>query len=209
MIGMIKKDIFIIQNNIKSLIAAIIIYCLFALTNNMDISFLIPFMTTMISISTFSYDDFNNWHSYAVSLPQGRNNVVKGKYITTIALTLVATIIGIILSFLVGLRNNSINIEEIFSSISGSLFAIVILISVIYPILFKFGAEKGRIGLFTFGFGIFGLAIILGKLIPIDIPLPLITFFNTYGWIMVIIISIITIVVSYLLSLKIYSKKEF
>ena len=97
MLGMIKKDLFMIKNNSKTLIVSLIIYVLYTIMFEMDMSFLLPFMTLMISLSTFTYDDYNNWHLFATSLPQGRTNVIKSKYITTIALIVITTIISILL----------------------------------------------------------------------------------------------------------------
>ena len=75
MLGMIKKDLFMIKNSLKSIIFALIIFVFYTIMFDMDMYFLLPFMTLMISITTFSYDDFNNWHSFASTLPQGKINV--------------------------------------------------------------------------------------------------------------------------------------
>ena len=37
----------------------------------------------MMFISTFSYDEFNNWNSYVATLPNGRKNAIIAKYIAT------------------------------------------------------------------------------------------------------------------------------
>ena len=82
MIGMIKKDLYMIRNNYKALGVALVIYLFYSITFNMDMSFFLPFMGLMICISTINYDEYNNWHTYAASLPQGRINIIKSKYIT-------------------------------------------------------------------------------------------------------------------------------
>ena len=66
MIGFIKKDLFMIKNSLKFIGIIFIIYLMMALTNTMDVTFLLPFLSVMLMISTFSYDDFNNWNAYAV-----------------------------------------------------------------------------------------------------------------------------------------------
>ena len=81
MLGMIKKDIFMIRNNLKPLIFAIFIYLFYTFMFEADMSFILPFMTLMICISTFGYDEYNNWYSFAAALPQGKINTVKSKYI--------------------------------------------------------------------------------------------------------------------------------
>lgn len=209
MFGMIKKDMLMVFNNIKSVIVGLIIYIFFTFTNDTDFSFIIPFLTVMICISTFSYDDFNNWHSYAVALPNGRENVVKSKYISTILLIIIATIVGLVLSLIIGTLSNYLNLESTLSSIGGSLVAIIVLISILYPVLFKYGSEKGRIGLFIIWFGIFAIIALLSKVVNINISDDLITFLYTYGLVIFGLLSIASIIISYIISNKIYKNKEF
>ena len=209
MLGMIKKDIFMIRNNLKTLLLAIIIYFFYTMMFDMDMSFILPFMIMMICISTFSYDDYNNWHSFATTLPKGKINIVKSKYITTIVLTIIATIISIICSFIISNFKTTVNFSDAISSISGYLFAIFILVSILFPFLFKYGAEKGRIVMFILGMGVVAVFILLKKVINISIPTNIITFFDSYGLIIFLVLSVIFISVSYLISKKIYLKKEF
>lgn len=213
MMSMIKKDILMIRANIKVILVAILI-CIFSsftneLSNEMGILFIIPFMTVMISISTFSYDDFNNWHSYAITLPNGRKSVVKGKYIATILLTALATIMCVLLSIIMSNFKGALDIDETISSIVGSLFSIIILISILFPIIFKYGAEKGRIILFIGCFAIFGIFAIMAEIIKIDIPVSFISFLDSYALIIIPIISIVILFISYKISQRIYLKKEF
>jgi hypothetical protein len=209
MLGMIKKDIFMIRNNLKTLLLAIIIYFFYTMMFDMDMSFILPFMIMMICISTFSYDDYNNWHSFATTLPKGKINIVKSKYITTIVLTIIATIISMIVTCIISNFKTTVNFSDAISSISGYLFAIFILVSILFPFLFKYGAEKGRIVMFILGMGIFAVFILLKKVINISIPTNIITFFDSYGLIIFLVLSVIFISVSYLISKKIYLKKEF
>ena len=141
MLGLIKKDILMIKKNLKFLLISLIIYVMFAIANEVDISFIIPFMIAMFFISTFSYDEYNNWHAYAITLPNGRNNVVKSKYIATLLLITVATLVSIILSIVMSSIRKTLDIEEILSSCMGSTIAIIFIISLIYPLLFKFSSE--------------------------------------------------------------------
>ena len=92
MIGLIKKDLLMIKNNYKNIIIVLAIYIFYSFQFEMNMYFLLPLMGLMICISTINYDDFNNWHTYAVSLPQGKSGVIKSKYITTISVILLLSI---------------------------------------------------------------------------------------------------------------------
>lgn len=209
MIGMMKKDLFMIKNNYKSILIALAIYVFYSIQFDMDMSFFLPFMGLMICISTFSYDDYNNWHIYATSLPQGKINIIKSKYITTICITILLTILSILLSFIIGSVRGTLNIDESLSNIMGELFAIIFMMSLLFPILFKYGSEKGRIAMMTIGFGMFGLIILLSKVVKVEISKNLINFLDSYFVIIFIIGLGIMIAISYYISKKVYLKREF
>ena len=206
MIGMIKKDILMVKNNAKSMLVTIMLYVFYTLMFDMDMSFLLPFMALMISISTFWYDDYNGWHAFVSTLPFGRVNVVKSKYVTTLVLIIITTIIGILLHFLI---NNQVVISEYFSSLMGEIVAMIFMMSVLFPIIFKYGAEKGRLAMMIIGISIVGIVLLVTKFIQIDIPISFIKFFNSYYAVIFIVISIIMIILSYHISKKIYLNREF
>ena len=54
-----------------------IVYLILAFQGTLDVTFIVPLIGIMLFISTFSYDDFNNWNSYAVTLPNATaNNII-------------------------------------------------------------------------------------------------------------------------------------
>ena len=144
MLGLIKKDFLLIKANSKSMIIIFIIYLMMAFQGTFDVTFIVPLIGIMLFIPTFSYDDFNNWNSYAVTLPDGRKNVVRAKYIASIILTIILGIVSLAIG--VGIdyaKTNSINLDETISSLMGTVLSSVIIISLLYPIVFKFGATNG------------------------------------------------------------------
>ena len=72
MLGFMMKDLAVIRSNFKLLAILIIVYAVMGLTGEMDISFILPFMSVVVMISSFSYDEFNKWDSYAATFPGGR-----------------------------------------------------------------------------------------------------------------------------------------
>ena len=143
MLGLIKKDFLIIKANSKQMLIIFAIYLILIFQGTMDITFVVPLIGIMLFISTFSYDDFNNWNPYAVTLPDGRKNVVKAKYIASVILTVILSVVALALGIGVAyIKSNSINIEEILSSLMGTMLSGVIIISLLYPIVFKFGATN-------------------------------------------------------------------
>ena len=76
-----------------------------------------------------------------------------------------------------------------------------------YPLIFKFGMEKGRIVLFILVFVMVGVITLLKN--TIKIPTILVVLFNDYWFIVIPIILVISLLISYKISEKIYLKKEF
>ena len=210
MLGLIKKDFLLIKANLKQMLVIFAIYLILIFQGTMDITFVVPLIGIMLFISTFSYDDFNNWNSYAVTLPNGRKNVVRAKYIASIILTIilaaVALTIGIGISYT---KTNSINLDEIISSLMGTMLSSIIIISLLYPIVFKFGATNGRIILFAVVFGIAGIGALIAQFVDTTPIINMINRLDSYSLIAIPIISAILLGISYLISNKIYQNKEF
>ena len=206
MLGLIKKDFLIIKNNLKLIIVMLMVFFIMALGGQFNISFIPTFIIVMLFISTFSYDEYNNWDAYAITLPGGRKSIVKSKYITSLFLTLLSAVITFLLNCLISVINNT-DVNEFISSLLGSICAIVIIQSIMYPLIFKFGMEKGRIVLFILVFVMVGVISLLKNIIKT--PNILVVLFNDYWFIVIPIILVISLLISYKISEKIYLKKEF
>lgn len=210
MLGLIKKDFLLIKANLKSMVIIFIVYLILAFQGTFDVTFIVPLIGIMLFISTFSYDDFNNWNSYAVTLPNGRKNVVRAKYIASIILTVILGVIALAIG--VGIsytKTNSINLDEIISSLMGTMLSSVIIIALLYPIVFKFGATNGRIILFAVVFGIAGVGAVVSQLVDMTPIINMINRLDSYPLVAIPIISAILLGISYLISNKIYQNKEF
>ena len=210
MLGLIKKDFLLIKANLKQMLVIFAIYLILIFQGTMDITFVVPLIGIMLFISTFSYDDFNNWNPYAVTLPDGRKNVVKAKYIASIILTVILSVVALTLGVGVTyIKSNSINLDETISALMGTILSSVIIISLLYPIVFKFGATNGRIILFAVVFGIAGIGTLIAQFVDMTSIINMINRLDSYSLIAIPIISAILLGISYLISNRIYQHKEF
>lgn len=210
MLGFIKKDFAMIKNSFKILVVIFVIYVVMGFTGQMDISFVVPFLCVTLMMSTFSYDEYNKWDAYAATFPKGRKNSVMARYVETILLVFLITVVSFLVSLLISyVRTNTIDYLPTLEMAIGSVFATLLLPAILYPLAYKWGIEKARIGIFVLVFGfIFAGGIItqyldlsaLGKYLPS---------IGNY-WILVLIgINVLSLLVSYFISLKIQCKKEF
>ena len=215
--GLIIKDLCVLKNQMKTLLLVLAFFIIFSIINEdaTFILFLVPFYMIMILITTFNYDEFNKWDSFCNSLPLSRKEIVKSKYILFNATSLIVLILGIIASRIIPNFIENITFESIFASIIGVAFGICLVISLLIPFYYKFGANKGRIMLFLC---IVILALLIGAITSLDIfniieLMNLINNLNNLSLgmfaLLLIIVTVIIMTISYYISIKIYSNKEF
>lgn len=199
--GFLYKDLMILRNQMKILIVMGIFYMAVSIMSESAEFFggLLAILCAMLPITTIAYDEKAKWDKYALSMPVSRNQLVISKY----GLGLILSIFVFLLNFVIQMIfNNSIK-ESLLVSVlflGVSLF----IISILFPVIFKFGVEKGRIMMMM----IMLIPVLLFVFIDkrgitfshdlID-KLPLIT---TIGLMVMMVLSII-------LSCNIYKGKEF
>ena len=91
----------------------------------------------------------------------------------------------------------------------GTILSSVIIISLLYPIVFKFGATNGRIILFAVVFGVAGIGALIAQFVDMTFIINMINGLDSYSLIAIPIISVILLVISYLISNRVYQHKEF
>lgn len=206
--GLILKDLFILKQNYKTFFVLIIFFILAMFQNSSAASFtsVINAVFTMMITTTISYDNLAKWDKYALTMPITRKEMVLSKYICSIIFNLIGLVLGIVIVFAMGIVRNNLNITEIFISAISSAIVMIIFISLMFPLVYKFGVEKFRIFL------------ILIFMIPVFFILALRNMTNVGElidkWLIYIIISVpviavIGFVLSYFISIKIYENKEF
>ena len=207
--GFILKDFLLIKGNARHILLFLVAFGLIALQGNDFLYFVPAFISMMMFMTTFSYDEYNKWDAYAISLPVKKKELVLSKYVGSILLLAIALLGTFLIAFLVGLVNQDFDIQKTLSLLLGCGASILLLQAFMYPLLIKFGVEKGRIGLFV---GIFLLSFLVGflmKNISLTIPENLTHFLHLYlPWILLILVFLVTFI-SYQISKRIYVKKEF
>lgn len=213
--SLIAKDLIILKSSKKSMLTVLILYIILILANkdSADIlivgSMMIIFMFALFSLSTFNYDEKSNTDKYILTLPVDKKSVLKAKYLLLIISILFGIIVSIIFAIIVNIFGiiKFGNLEEYVASLLGLIWGISILISIQIPCIYKFGAEKGRLSMYIVLMAI----IAIGGIIIYVFPKPDLTFLdNLEKFIPYILIAIIILnfTVSYLISKKIYLKKE-
>ncbi|MDE7366968.1 MAG: ABC-2 transporter permease, partial [Lachnospiraceae bacterium] len=171
---------------------------------------------TSLSLSTISYDEYENSDSYLFSLPITRTEYVKEKYLFAFMNTGAGWLLAVLL--VLGcemIKNQAISIQML-SLIGGmNLICAAAYIAVCLPLWIKLGPEKGRITFFILA-GVIVLAVSFSKMFTGDMnPEALASVWNALKAYPLLIESILGGIVllgvgiSYLISLRIVRKKEY
>lgn len=150
--SLILKDLYNIVHNAKCmLIILAMLSASFTLTSGVsDCIFMCSIICSMMTVTTFSFDDSCNWEKYALIMPVSKNDLVAGKFVVSVIFSVSGSLFGLVFGSIVGIIKKEIafNLSE-----SGNLLLVALcsaMISLIFssmsiPLVFKFGAEKGRI----------------------------------------------------------------
>lgn len=207
--GFILKDFLLIKGNARHILLFLVAFGLIALQGNDFLYFVPAFISMMMFMTTFSYDEYNKWDAYAVTLPLEKKDVVLSKYVGSILLLIVALLGTFLIAFLVGMVNQNFDFEKTLFLLLGCGGSILFIQAILYPLFIKFGVEKGRIGLFV---GIFLGSFLIGFVlqnVSLSIPESVVVFLNQYlPWLLGIGLGIV-LILSYEIAKRIYLKKEF
>ncbi len=150
MIGAVIADMLSMKKVVKLYLIVSVIYIALGIFNGGGsgmVSFLV-FFAVMLVLASFSYNDICHWDKFINVTPVRRIEIVAAKYIFALTAVAVSTLIGEIVLYVTGKMSGRPLEEDMISMLVVSGIGMVYL-SIMLPILFKVGAEKGRIIMFV------------------------------------------------------------
>ncbi|WP_343209315.1 ABC-2 transporter permease [Anaerolentibacter hominis] len=199
--GLLKKDLNILKSQGKTLGIVIFVYAIISMMNkniSLFAGFVMIFMV-ILPINTLAYDEKANWDKYVLTMPISRNDIVVSKYILSLILQAVGFCLNMIMQGILGMYSK----ENLYAILLISALAIVYNILML-PVLFKLGAERGRIAMMLIFLIPFALIMIVSKM---NINLPDLVWLMDYVWLSPVIL-VVLFLLSMLVSMRIYKKKE-
>ncbi len=218
--GLLLKDLYVFRNFKGNIIFSIFmfIFLIFIGSLRMDMfmigSILFLIFFGMNSISSFSYDENADSDKYLLSLPITRKEIVLSKYLFVFLDAFISLIAGMLVSLFITIlvRGSVDNIGTslricfiVFTSTSFLMCSNV-------PCIYKWGVEKGRMqsviipALFVFALGMIGsMLLVLFPGLYLNVNLE---YLFQISPLICLILNILFYSVSYLISYKIYIKKE-
>lgn len=220
--GLIIKDLLQLKSYFKTLIIFMFIFVCVSLEpqNTSTDGILIIMMILglgMFGMATFSYDEMAKANKYILTFPLTKKEVVLSKYVLQFLLTITGAILGSILSVIISLvlSKDMPNFIDLISIALGGVFGIGLVESIQMPCFYKMGAEKGRIYMFIITVAVAFIAggiITLGEKVINNFSIDLNSINNileTFLPFVLLGLVLLEYFISYKISYKVYSKKEF
>lgn len=150
--SLVLKDLLNIGYNAKSMLFILLVFAiaLIPFSGVEGYIFVCAILCSMMIVTTFSFDDNSKWTRYAMIMPVSKKELVGGKFIVLTIFCAVGSLFGLVVGSIGGLISNKITLDLI--GIGELLFLTLIswVIALIFgsmsiPLVFKFGAERGRV----------------------------------------------------------------
>lgn len=158
--GLLIKDFKLLKNQKQFFLIIGLITFMFLVTNDSPY-FTITYATMMFSMftmSTISYDEYDNGAAYLFSLPISRKGYVAEKYLFGVLTSFLAWLIVTALDFVfVMVRKLEIEPQELGVVSVVALVVAGMILAISIPLQLKFGAEKSRMAFFA----VFALAFVV------------------------------------------------
>lgn len=215
--GLFVKDFKLIMTQ-KKFLLLIILISVGRIVFTDDAGFpvgLLTFVMSLFSLSTISYDEFDNGYAFLFTFPITRTGYVIEKYCLGLLLGCGAWIISVAMAAAAASARGGIALSDLMADNFMILLMLFVLLSVMIPFRIKYGAENGRIAIIA-SIGLVALlGIILVKGVQILFHIDLLAIINSLPAVSMGILaaaSFVTAVVLLLISLKIsvviMNKKE-
>lgn len=215
--GLLIKDFKLMLMQKNFFIIIIVVACLISISSQ-DPTFMIGFITLILSlftVSTISYDEFDNGYPFLLTLPFSRKTYVLEKYVYGLILGTGAWIVSVMICSLMLIVQGKPVTSDMLIGAFVILPMFLVIESLMIPVHLRFGGEKGRYALIA----CVGVLVVIGfvvmkivEIFHINV-LPLILAIDALGPVMfmviLLMIGFLVMLVSLKVSLSIMNKKEF
>ncbi len=218
MTGLLVKD-FKLMATQKNFFLVILLIVIGMISFTEDVSFPLGFLTfalSLFTLSTISYDEFDNGYAFLFTLPITRVGYVLEKYCLGFLLGFSSWLLATFLGLIATVVRDTTSLTEIWQIAAMILPVMIIIQSIMFPFQLKFGGEKGRIAII----GAVGLLVVAGVVIvkgaKLFFNVDLIAQLNTLPivsmgmlFLIALVIAMLFLALSVRISISIMKKKQF
>lgn len=201
--ALLLKDFLTLSATVRIIILIMIVMACIP-TVNMTVFFMV--YCVMLPVNALAYDERTKWDVLSAMMPYRPWQLVISKYVLGYAVLGVLTALAMITKA-VYLRVTGMPITaNTFLLIALYAASTTIVLSIVMPLVFRFGVEKGRLAL-AVGYGI-GIGIFVGLIAPLSNNLEKLIFTPLQLIALVIAVTLLANGFSMLLSTRIYRRRH-
>lgn len=146
--GLLIKDVKLMKSQMRFFVIILAIWGIF-MASRMDNSFLVGYtamLCSFLTLSTFSYDEYENGAAYLLTLPILRKDYVRGKYMFGLLVSTLPTILMSMLLWIVHVVQGRAGrpVDYLFTIVI-SLPMAYLLLALEIPLMIRFGRERSRV----------------------------------------------------------------
>lgn len=200
--GFLKRDFYLISASIRIYLLFIAAFGILVVFTDMSSGFMMLYVAIFAMSSMtglFNYDEFNHWTAYAATVPNGRRDMVKARYVLLLLVTAGVTVIQLLVGTLA---------REAGSLGSAALYSGMILIyaAISMPVGYYFGGTRARMVTVVLVAFIAGAAAIFGTFLNISTSFGKVSLPPEFLFLPILGLGLVA--VSYRVSLGVMAKKE-
>lgn len=212
MSGLLVKEYFTLRRYVKQYVLLFIFFGALSIYMESMIYFqcMVTMSMCMLIFTGMTYDTLSGWDKFVLTMPVSRKDIVGSKYLCCIIYAIVAitasTLFSLVLGYIHPMGDDDL---ILLAATAAALLCVIFLIySILIPLIYKLGVEKTRIVMIAvIMIPIFGLMAIY-KYIPESV----FTFAEQHVGLVAAAgaaFCVLVYIISYFVSLNIFSKKEY
>lgn len=212
--GLIRNSFYSMENNIKLSLVLSLVLVLTALFLKKQEN--ISLINMLISVQIFVFianigtslhaDEVSKWNKFQRTLPVSKASVIFARYLSFSSLILMGLVCSMLTGILALSRIPSLHVQDLLWGYGYGLTLSILVACFMYPVMLQFGTEKNELILILCAFITISLMLLIAFLLS-----PLTGGMKLHAPLVVIVsmlMAVLLLIVSYFVSLKIYSEKE-
>jgi len=216
--GLLIKDIKLLLGQKRFFVVVVGMGIFFMLSNENPVSG-VSYITMLLSIftlSTISYDEFDNGMAFLMTLPIERKTYALEKYVFAGLIAVVSAIGTSVLAYVIGrVMEIPVDMTEVIGVACVIVLVSWLILSVTIPLQIKFGSEKGRIAMILAMGAVFGIVFAVAKGLGssgADMSGVISFLTSLEAWQLVlgaVAVTVLVLLASYAACVRIINKKEY
>lgn len=204
--GLLLKDWYMTKKYCRSFLLVAFVFLAISAFDNENMLFLTypSIFVAMLPMILFGYDEKLKWDVYCGTLPYSKEQMISEKYIFGLITTIPMILITGVLQSIKLSAADAFSFAEVFELMAFLVLAAVLVSGVVFPLMVKFGSEKGRLAYYVMiGFAT-ALAVLLPNVINVDLSGKVSIGFAPAA----LVAAVVIYALSWYLSIVFYKKRE-